>query len=97
MRKAALVLAAVMAVTAPSMAFAAKKGKKAKAKPAASAAFKPAAATDNSKFFRDAADQWFVPFRSMTGANVGMNSQPAMATSSKKMKRAGKKSKKKAA
>lgn len=95
MRKATLVLAAIMAVTAPSMALAAKKGKKAKAKPAASAAFKPAPATDNSKFFQEGARQWFVPFQSMTGQQVATSDKSAK--KGKKAKRAGKKSKKKAA
>jgi hypothetical protein len=89
MRKTALILAAIMAVTAPSLAYA-KKGKKAKAKPAA-AAFTPAPATDNSKFVMEGMRQWTVPFQSMAGQNA---TAPKKA---KKGKRAGKKSKKKAA
>ena len=59
MRKSALLLAALIAVTVPSLAEA-KKAKRAKA-PAA------AAAVDNSKFFMDAARQWVVPAESLAG------------------------------
>jgi hypothetical protein len=90
MRKTALFIAAAMAITAPSLAYA-KKGKKGKAKPAASAAFKPAPAVDNSKFFMEAGHQFFVPAEQITKTSM---MAPTKADKPKKMKKK-KRSKKK--
>ena len=89
MRKTALVLAALMAVTAPSLAYA-KKAKKKMAAPAP-AAFKPAPAVDNSKFFKDGFSQFFVPAQQI-GGKMGMM-MPAAEPAKPMMKKKGKKKK----
>jgi hypothetical protein len=67
MRKIAFLLASVMIVTAPSMAFAAKKKVKKHAAPAAAAAVEPAPAMpmiccqDTAKMFQIGADAWKTP------------------------------------
>jgi hypothetical protein len=82
MRKSALLLAALLAVTVPSVADAAKKGKKAK-KPAPVAQTNPNDA--GARLAAESARQWIVPFQSL------MAPQPAAAP--KKAKK-GKKAKK---
>jgi hypothetical protein len=81
MRKSALLLAALLAVTAPSIADAAKKGKKAKAAPVAQTNTNDASA----RLVAESARQWIVPFQSL------MTPQPAATPKKAKKGKKGKK------
>jgi hypothetical protein len=88
MRKSALLLAALLAVSAPSVADAAKKGKKMK-KPAPVAQTNPNAA--GARLVAESARQWIVPFQSLMAPQPAATPKKAKKGKKKAMKKGKKK------